>query len=300
MSRWSASTPAKVHHDGGIMMRSLPATLRWGACFVIALGIHAAGAAVLLARWSDDADQVANAPVIMIDLAPEAVAPQTTPTDLPPDIVESKAQAGAEPTPEKPEDVVEPKPQPVPEKTVEIAKAEPTPEVEKPLDIPDLKPEPVTNADLSILPPPRPVEKKTDQKKKEVKQKPRQRSASLATAPSTADRRAERAAAPAQGATRDTNALPNWRSRLFAQIERYKRYPAEAQSRGDRGVVRLSFSIDRSGAVHNARVVGSSGSSVLDQETLAMIERASPLPPPPDEVPGARISIVVPISYYIR
>jgi len=47
-------------------------------------------------------------------------------------------------------------------------------------------------------------------------------------------------------------------------------------------------------------VVGSSGSHILDRETLAMIERASPLPAPPAEVPGARIPIVIPISYSIR
>ncbi len=74
----------------------------------------------------------------------------------------------------------------------------------------------------------------------------------------------------------------------------------EAQSRGDRGVVRLAFSVDRSGGVHNARVVSSSGSNVLDRETLAMIERASPLPPPPDAVRGAYIPVVVPIAYFIR
>jgi len=39
---------------------------------------------------------------------------------------------------------------------------------------------------------------------------------------------------------------------------------------------------------------------VLDRETLDMISRASPLPPPPDEVPGARIMVVVPIAYHIR
>lgn len=276
-----------------------PASLaRWGFCFIAALGIHAGAAAALMARWSDDADQVANAPVIMLDLAPVAVAPQTTPTEVPPDSVAREMQTGVEKAPEKPEETVEKaEPLPEPEKPVEEAKAAPEPE--KPLDV---KPEP--QAELSMLPPPRPVEKneeKPDEKKQEVKKKKQQpRRAMLASAPSSADTRAERAAAPTAGANRDSTALPNWKSRLFAQIERYKRYPAEAQSRGDRGVVRLAFSVDRQGGVHNARVVGSSGSQLLDRETLAMIERAAPLPAPPDELPGARIAIVVPISYNIR
>ena len=79
------------------MRAGSPQSLRWGACFALALGFHGAGAAALLARWSDNGDLVANAPLIMIDLAPEAVAPTVTPTELPPYIVESKL---VEPTPE--------------------------------------------------------------------------------------------------------------------------------------------------------------------------------------------------------
>ena len=282
------------------MMGRAPATLRWSACFVVAFGIHIAGAAALMARWHSDSDQIASAPVVMIDLAPVAVAPQTVETDMPPDTVERQFQSGEKPTPDKPEEeVVETLPTPQLEKPVEVAKAEPEPVQEEPVEV---EPEPV-KAEIAMLPPPRPVEKieeKKKEKKKEVKKKPRPRHASLASAPSAADQVASRAAAPNAGAARDSNAVPNWRSRLISTLERHKRYPSEAQSRGDRGVVRLAFSVDRSGSVHNARVVGSSGSSVLDRETLDMISRASPLPPPPDEVPGARIMVVVPIAYHIR
>jgi len=281
------------------MTRRVPATLRWTACFVVAFGIHVAGAAALLARWNAEATQAANAPVIMIDMAPVAVAPQTTETDMPPDTVERQFQTGEKPTPDKPEEEVVEKP-PEPEQPVEVAKAEPEPQPEEPVKI---EPDPV-QTELAELPPPRPdekiEEKKKEEKKKEVKKKPRPRSASLASAPSAADRLAAHAAAPNAGAERDSNALPTWTSRVISRLERYKRYPSEAQSRGDRGVVRLAFSVDRSGGVHNARVVASSGSNVLDRETLAMIERASPLPPPPDEVRGAYIPVVVPIAYYIR
>jgi protein TonB len=280
-------------------IRRLPATLRWSACFVAAFGIHVAGAAALLARWSPDSDQLASAPVVMIDLAPVAVAPQTTETDMPPDTVARQFQTGEKETPDKPEEVVEKPEPPEPEKPVEVAKAEPEREPEKPAEI---EPEPA-KAEISLLPPPRPTEKideKPEQKKKEVKKKPRQQQASLASAPSAAEHLAPRAAAPSAGAARDANALPNWTSRVISRLEQYKRYPSEAQSRGDRGVVRLAFSVDRSGGVHNARVVGSSGSNVLDRETLAMIERASPLPPPPEDVRGVYIPVVVPIAYYIR
>jgi len=46
--------------------------------------------------------------------------------------------------------------------------------------------------------------------------------------------------------------------------------------------------------------VRSSGSGLLDRETLALIERAQPMPPPPPEMAGSQIAVVVPIRYNIR
>ena len=115
---------------------------------------------------------------------------------------------------------------------------------------------------LTVTPPPKPVEKPKEKK-------PKQKHASLTSAPSTAEHKAERAAAPTPGAaSRNSDALPNWKSQLVARLERYKRYPSEAQARGEHGVAQLAFSVDRSGGVHHARIVRSSGSSLLDRETL--------------------------------
>jgi TonB family protein len=60
------------------------------------------------------------------------------------------------------------------------------------------------------------------------------------------------------------------------------------------------FSIDHHGGVLHARVLHSSGSRLLDQPTLALVERAQPLPPPQSELACAEIAIVVPIRYNIR
>jgi protein TonB len=219
---------------------------RWTACFIFVLAVHIAGAAALMAR-NDEADLTANAPVILIDLAPLPVAPETVPTDTPigPQQVETPPQE--EPPPPK--------------------------------------------SDVSIEPPKQPPPKPPERKK----------TAKLTTAPTPAETRAPVAAAPAPGAgARDSNALPNWKSMLMTTLERNKRYPSEARARGDQGVAQLSFSVDRAGGVHNARITRSSGSSILDSETLALVERAAPLPPPPAEMPGSQIAIVVPIRYNIR
>jgi len=58
--------------------------------------------------------------------------------------------------------------------------------------------------------------------------------------------------------------------------------------------------VDRSGGVHNARIIRSSGSSALDAAALSLAERAAPLPPPPPEVSGTQIPITVPIRYDFR
>ena len=219
--------------------RRWPETARWGACFALALCFHAAGAAAIMARWNEESDLAASAPVIIIDLSPIAATPEQTQNDLPP-------------VPEQP-------------------KTEP----EKPVEKTELPPAP--ESELQVTPPPKPIEK------------PKEKQASLPTARSTAEHKAVRSATVA-----------NWQSLLVSKLERSKRYPPEARARREQGVAQLAFSIDRNGGVHNARIQHSSGSNILDREALQLLERAQPLPPPPAELPGAQIAIVVPIRYNIR
>ncbi len=61
--------------------RRWPDATRWGLAFALALCFHAAGAAAMLARWNENNDSVANAPVIMLELAPVPVAPAIVPTE---------------------------------------------------------------------------------------------------------------------------------------------------------------------------------------------------------------------------
>jgi periplasmic protein TonB len=217
--------------------------VRWTACFAVALLLHVAGAAALIARW-DDSELTANPSVITIDLAPVAAAPEITPADIPigPQQVETAPQDPAPPPPH----------------------------------------------DLAIEPPKPP--QKPPEKKKVAK---------LTSAPTPAEQRAPMAVAPMAGAgSHNPDAMPNWKSQLVAQIERHKRYPADA--RGESGIAQVAFSVDRGGRVHNSRIVRSSGSSVLDHDALTWIERSQPLPPPPADVAGALIPITVPLRYNYR
>jgi protein TonB len=89
-------------------------------------------------------------------------------------------------------------------------------------------------------------------------------------------------------------------SRLLAHLNAYKNYPYDARLRREQGTVRLRFRMDRTGHVLSYNVVGSSGSASLDNEALAMIQRAQPLPPPPADYPGDPLDLVVPLVFSLH
>lgn len=91
-----------------------------------------------------------------------------------------------------------------------------------------------------------------------------------------------------------------WQGLLLARLEQAKRYPASAQARRQQGVVLLHFTMDRNGTVLSAAIQKSSGYEALDQESLAMLQRAQPLPQPPVEVTGDPIELVVPVEFYLN
>jgi periplasmic protein TonB len=231
---------------------------RWVLCVGAALAAHAAGAAALISPWGEPFDDIASAPVIVVELAPVAVAPETTPTEVAPG--PQQMEAAAEPVKEPPVEH---------EQEAVITASVPAPRENQ------MPPEP--------LPAARP------------ESAPRREPARVTTAPSPANRRAQRPAALSPGAVTQSAALPSWRSALVSKLERSKRYPSDAA--GARGVAVLAFNIDRQGRVHQARISKSSGSSALDRETLALASRAQPLPPPPAELTGAQIPIAVPLRY---
>ena len=93
---------------------------------------------------------------------------------------------------------------------------------------------------------------------------------------------------------------PSWQTALVRHLQQYKRYPSDAQSRGEDGVVMLSFTVDRTGHVLARQIARSSGHRELDNEVMSMIERAQPLPPFPASMPQATLDLTVPIRFSLR
>lgn len=122
---------------------------------------------------------------------------------------------------------------------------------------------------------------------------------SLAVAPPpVAAPTAQPAEAPLQkkaGETRD-----NFLGRLLAQLNRFKQYPRAARQAHIEGVVMLHFVMDAQGKVLRSEIAKSSGRPVLDNEALALIARAQPLPVLPADFPARTLDAVVPIKFSLN
>lgn len=125
-------------------------------------------------------------------------------------------------------------------------------------------------------------------------------SAPQTTAPPAAVAPPAPVAAPSRSVSEaNSNAAPTWQALVLGRLEQLKRYPALAQMQGQHGVVYLRFTMNRNGDVLSAKIEKSSGSDLLDEETLALIHRAQPLPRPPPQVVGDPLELVVPVQFFL-
>jgi protein TonB len=104
---------------------------------------------------------------------------------------------------------------------------------------------------------------------------------------------------PAPSAPQVSTGKPTWEGLVLGALNKVKRYPGTAQRLRQQGVPYIRFVMDREGKVLSVRLERSSGFPVLDNEAVALPERAQPLPKPPDDVPGDEIELVVPIEYFL-
>lgn len=132
-----------------------------------------------------------------------------------------------------------------------------------------------------------------------------------ATTPAAASaQRAMPTAAPAASPSRrgvidglDAKA-PSGTSRSYAARVRswlyaHKIYPRRARMRREEGSVQVRFVIDRAGVLIEGAIVRGSGNGTLDAEAAAMMQRASPFPRAPSDIPGDRIEFLAPIEFVL-
>lgn len=271
------------------------AGLRWTGSAIAIVAIHAGLIAAGIWWYHQPAAPGVAIPAIMIDMAPATAAPETQPLDIAPGPEMQQSEALSEPPPE-----------PVQQKQVE-EQIPPTPLIEKPVvEAPPeqkTKPTPPPPEPAKVIPdPPKPVPERPKPKpiRAEVKKKPNDMPAASQTAAAPrAERIAPAASAAAAGASRAASASYN--QMVAAHLQRFKQFPQSART-GMTGTatVRVAFTLDRSGRVLSSRLLGSSGNSALDAETLAMIRRAQPFPAFPSEKTGGTDTFNVPLRYDLR
>ena len=85
--------------------------------------------------------------------------------------------------------------------------------------------------------------------------------------------------------------------RLRRWIKRHMEYPADSKKRKEEGEVVVAFVIARDGTILSKEIRASSGHPGLDQAVLAMLDRASPVPPLPAEFPGEQARVQLPFQF---
>ena len=111
------------------------------------------------------------------------------------------------------------------------------------------------------------------------------------------DKGGSQAVAGRSGTSREAGnaAVSNYPGKVVSKLRRSLRYPSAARRDRLRGEVHVAFTVTGGGGVSGARVVRSSGSSVLDQAALETVRRAAPFPPIPDG--RANWSFTVPLAF---
>jgi periplasmic protein TonB len=265
-------------------------TWRWIAGLLVVLALHAATMLWLIARAP--MVPLAAAPALTIDMEPEpapappAAEPEPTPAAAEPQAAPPVAEP--EPAPPEPQPVVEPPP-PVPEPVADEA----IPEQELPA---------VPQAEVALPPPPKVIEQhRPPPPPKPRPARVRAKQAPAAESPASAPPAAAVQPAPAAPSPAATAvATASWQGQILAHLNRFKRYPAEARMRRHQGVAYLRFTLNRAGRVLRFALDRGSGHELLDQEALALIERAQPLPPPPPELARETFELIVPLQFHLR
>lgn len=266
-------------------------------------GVHGAGtngpgrSTVLLWAWSLIVVLACHAAVAWWFLATSDVPPATT-QQLPAIMIDLAPAASPVPTPPKPAPAIPPAPTP-PVPTVpayQPAPHPPAPQVTLP--VPPL-PQLASEAALTQA-----AKKPVKQDQKRVAQKPKPLPKPVAAMPAPQPAKPQPAAPLAAAATpkvdaaqqqRDaanamavTAAKSNWLGVVVQHIAKFKRTPHGRLRVPLRALV--NFDIDRTGKVLSHRLLQSSGRDDIDDEALAWIDRAAPLPPPPSEISDADLA----------
>lgn len=89
----------------------------------------------------------------------------------------------------------------------------------------------------------------------------------------------------------------NYKKVLLSRLAKFKKYPRIAKRKKIEGRAILRVKIDRSGKVLESELTSSTGSELLDKATIQILNRASPLPPMPENIEANVFQFFVPVEF---
>jgi len=204
----------------------------------------------------------------------------------------------------EPEVIPEPEPvtKPTPVKKVKVEPVVIPIQDPKPVITPPKKP--IVTKKVQPKTTPKKIAKKIEKSKPVPKEPPRKKQLGLQSlgASSKSTLKANRSdIATQQGGGRIVAKVkPDYVTTLRRWLEKHKTYPKSAKRRRQQGMVILAFSITRAGQIPEYRIKKGSGFKSLDDETVAMLKRAQPLPSFPKDMKGDILKIALPIQFSLR
>jgi TonB family protein len=92
-------------------------------------------------------------------------------------------------------------------------------------------------------------------------------------------------------------AMSDWNNQLVSTLEQNKQYPTEARNKGEQGTVVVNFTVDRDGNLVDSKVSQSSGSVLLDQAAIDLLQRTQPFAPLPSDYDKSQFTLRLPIRF---
>jgi len=96
----------------------------------------------------------------------------------------------------------------------------------------------------------------------------------------------------------ETDDIKEWYKQVVVQLRSNSSFPRLAM--GETGAAKVGFVLDRQGNLLSHWLEESTGNRVLDEESLAILERAKPFPMPPSGLKEDRMTFTIPIIFRSR
>jgi periplasmic protein TonB len=244
----------------------------WIAAAIVAVALHAGGAALAIAHLQSG-DDVDTLGAVADGIGVELASPQQEATDLPPGPDSDASMAS-------------------PALAEQKAEVKPT---ELPMDTPTESEDPdrvVTQNDSK--------KPKEDDPKVETQQATASQEsvAQEATARQTLEdaREANASTSPNIGIGKDKGMLAaKWAQQISAYFELHKRYPKVQKGRSAK--VKISLVLNRLGKVLSVGVLETSGDPLYDEAAISMIRRSDPVPRPPAELTDDQFNYSLDVNF---